>query len=473
MKQEQEGLAPRARSFRFMIARNCFAFFILLGSLLQSRAAAPAKDQHVILISIDGFPAWLWNDESLQVPNLRKLAAEGASTKAMTVSNPSITWINHTTLVTGVEPRKHGVLFNGLLVRQSDGKPPKIEQWVDKTKLVFAPTIYDVAHNAGLTTAESDWVAVTRAKTIDWSFAELPVADGVIEKEMIAAGLIKPEYINWMQLGPQRKSVTFLDNMWTKAAIHIFKAHKPNLLMFHTLNTDATHHTYGPGSMASHTALAYADRLVGDLIAAVDESGLRSRTTFFIATDHGFKKVTKIILPNVVLKKAGLAQGFGPSINKCDAYSMTQGGMAFVYITNPARKAELLPKLKEMFAQTEGVERVIDGADGHTLGMPTPEENAGMGDLVLYPKPGHAFKNDAAGEAVVIPSVNYGGTHGYFNGDPELDGIFIASGRGIKKGVVLERMANLDVAPTMAKLMGLTLPNTDGRVLDEVLAPGR
>ncbi|HEY1048168.1 MAG TPA: alkaline phosphatase family protein, partial [Prosthecobacter sp.] len=64
------------------------------------------KEHHVILISIDGFPAWLWNDESLQVPNLRKLAAEGASTKAMTVSNPSITWINHTTLVTGVEPRK-------------------------------------------------------------------------------------------------------------------------------------------------------------------------------------------------------------------------------------------------------------------------------------------------------------------------------------------------------------------------------
>src|SRR6185503_15118401 len=132
--------------------------------------AAPAGNQHVILISLDGFPAWLWNDESLMVPNLRKLAAEGATTKAMTVSNPSITWINHTTLVTGVNPRKHGVLFNGLLVRQGDGKPPKIEQWVDKTQLVFAPTLYDIAHEAGLTSAESDWVAVTRAKTIDWSF---------------------------------------------------------------------------------------------------------------------------------------------------------------------------------------------------------------------------------------------------------------------------------------------------------------
>ncbi len=435
-----------------------------------STCSKPApQDHHVILISIDGFPAWLWNDETLQIPNLRKLAAEGASTKAMTVSNPSITWINHTTLVTGVEPRKHGVLFNGLLVRQGDGKPPKIEQWADKTKLVFAPTLYDIAHENGLTTAESDWVAVTKAKTIDWSFAELPDEKGKVEQEMIAAGTITPQHIEWMQLGPKRKGVVFLDNMWTKAAIHIFKKHKPNLLMFHTLNTDSIHHTYGPGTGASHTALAYADRLVGDLIKAVDESGLRDKTTFIVATDHGFKKVTKIILPNVALKKAGLAKGIGPTINTCDAYTMTQGGMAFVYVTNPARKAELLPKLKEMFAQTEGVDRVIDGTEGHTLGMPTPEENPGMGDLILYPKAGYAFKNDAGGDAVVAPSVGYAGTHGYLNSDPELDGIFIASGRGIKKGILLDRMANLDVAPTIAKLMELKLPDVDGRMLEEIL----
>ena len=192
------------------------AAFIVIRTLTQK---TDSKGNHVILISIDGFPAWMWNDESLQVPNLRKLAAEGASTKAMTVSNPSITWINHTTLVTGVEPRKHGVLFNGLLVRQDGGKPAKIEPWVDKSKLVFAPTLYDIAHQAGLTTAETDWVAITRPGTITWSFAELPDAESPVVKEMIAAGTVTPEHIEWMQLGPKRKSVTFLDNMWTKACL--------------------------------------------------------------------------------------------------------------------------------------------------------------------------------------------------------------------------------------------------------------
>ena len=189
--------------------------------------------------------------------------------------------------------------------------------------------------------------------------------------------------------------MTFLDTMWTRAAIHIWRTHKPNLLLFHTLNTDSTHHAYGPGSMASYTALAYADRLVGDLVKAVDESGLRDRTTIMITTDHGFKKVTKIILPNLALRQAGLAQGLGPTNLTCDAHAMTQGGIAFVYVTNPGRKAELLPRLKELFSQIEGVDRVIDGNDGPTLGMPTPAENPGMGDLVLYSKTGYAFKSEA------------------------------------------------------------------------------
>jgi predicted AlkP superfamily pyrophosphatase or phosphodiesterase len=222
--------------------------------------------------------------------------------------------------------------------------------------------------------------------------------------------------------------------------------------------------------MASATALAYADRLVGDLLQSIEASGLRDKTTVIVTSDHGFKKVTKISLPNVVLKKEGLVRAQGGKVLSCDAYAMTQGGIAFVYVTDPARRAELLPKLKLRFAQTEGVDRVLDGDEAPTLGMPTPAENQGMGDLILYAKNGYAFRNDVGGDLVATPAVNYAGTHGYLSSDPELDAIFIISGRGIKKGVVMERMDNVDVAPTVARLLGITLPNPDGRVLEEVLA---
>lgn len=448
--------------------RTLLLILAVLSISLRPGAAEPDRDRHVILISIDGFPAYLWNDPTLMVPNLRQLAAKGVSAKAMTVSNPSITWINHTTLITGVEPRKHGVLFNGLLVRK-DGVPPVIEQWADKSRMVFAPTLYDLAHAAGLTTAESDWVAITNPGTVNWSFAELPKPEDAVVKEMITAGVATEEEIGWMQMGPNRKGVPFLDSMWTRAAIHMFETHQPNLLLYHTLNTDYIHHMYGPRSGPGFTALEYADRLVGDLIAAVDRSGLREKTTIVVATDHGFKKVTKFVQPNVLLKEAGLVRGFGPTVSSCDAYVMTQGGMAFAYVTNPTRRAELIPKLKELFATTEGIAQVIDGEEGPTLGMPKPSENAGMGDLILYAADGYAFRKEMTGDKVVVPAENYAGTHGYLSTDPELDGIFIASGAGIRKGLVLDRVRNLDVAPTLAKIMGLTFPEIDGRVLEEIL----
>jgi predicted AlkP superfamily pyrophosphatase or phosphodiesterase len=430
---------------------------------------AANKDRHVVLVTIDGFPANLWHDPTLPVPTLRQLAANGATANAMTVSNPSITWPCHTTLVTGVTPQKHGVLFNGLLVRQGPGKPPKIEPWVDKKRLVFVPTLYDLAHAAGLTSAESDWVAVTRPGTIQWSFGEIPNVDGPVEREMIAAGMITAEQLAGMQSGAVRSKTIWRDNMWTWGAIHMFKQHKPNLLLYHTLNTDGIHHRYGPGTDPSYTSLAYADRLLGDLIRAVDESGLRSKTTFIVTTDHGFKKVANFCYPNVVLKKAGLIKAAGPSVTHCDAYAMTQGGIAFVYILDPARKAELLPRLKELLTAAEGIDRVIDASEAHALGLPTPAENQGMGELILYPKNGYSFSAGVAGDVVTGPSINYGGSHGYFNGDPELDGIFVASGTGIKPGTKLDRIRNIDVAPTIARLLDLPLANPDGRVLEEIL----
>jgi predicted AlkP superfamily pyrophosphatase or phosphodiesterase len=448
---------------------------VFLASLTISAAVAaepaakpPHADDHVVLISLDGFAARFWHDESLPLPNLRQLAREGAAAEAMTASNPSITWINHTTISTGVTPRRHGVLYNGLLTRRGADQPPKVEPWVDKSRLVLAPTIYDLAYRAGLTTAEVDWVAITRPGTINWSFAEIAVADGLVEKEMVAAGLLRPEQIGWFW-GRERKNMTWIDTTWTQAASFIFEKHHPNLLLYHQLNTDAVQHAYGPGTMASYTALAYADRLVGDLLATIDRTGLRERTTVIVVSDHGFKRVSKVIYPNVLLRQDGLVTAEGSKIARCDCVVMAQGGLAFVHITNAARKAELLPVLKKRFAALEGVAQVVDGRDGPTLGMPTPEENQGMGDLLLFAKNGYAFKDNVAGDAAVEVSQGYLGTHGYLASDPDIDCIFIAQGRGIKRGASLGRIANLDVAPTIARLLGFQIPNAEGRVLEEIL----
>ena len=438
-----------------------------LGIVLSSVGAPiPARDRIVVLISIDGFPAYLWKDPTLVIPNLRQLAARGAVAEAMTVSNPSITWINHTTLVTGVNPRKHGVLFNGLLVRNGPTQPPKVEPWRDKAELVRVPTLYDVAFEAGLTTAQVNWVAILNSGTITHEFLEIPKPGGAIEQEMIAAGKVTLEDMRDFTKG---KVIDWRDEMWTRAGMHIVEMHQPHLLLFHLLTTDAANHQYGPGTLASRAAFAYADAQIGKLLAALDRAGLRDRATIVVVTDHGFKKVNKVIHTNVALRDAGLIRIKGDQIESCDAYVVAEGGMAFGYVTDLARRAELLPRLKEVCAKVEGVGEVLDGSEGPRFGMPTPTENPGMGDLILWAKPGYAFKDPANTAGTIVDPTNYLGTHGYANSDPELDGIFLASGYGIKVGSRIPRIRNLDVAPTLAALLGVQLPATDGRTLNEIL----
>src|SRR5437868_2520449 len=112
----------------WVLAAICF-----LSSVVQSAdiPSIPAKERIVVLVTVDGFPYWIWKDPSLSMPTLRKIAAEGA-VGSMQPINPSITWPNHTTLVTGANSSKHGVMYNGLLTRGAPGKPAKFEQWADK-----------------------------------------------------------------------------------------------------------------------------------------------------------------------------------------------------------------------------------------------------------------------------------------------------------------------------------------------------
>src|SRR4051812_44134717 len=130
---------------------------ILVLALAASAAVGQVrKDRHVIVISLDGFAAYALADQSLPFPNIRKLIASGATARVMTPVNPTVTWPNHTSMVTGVRPVKHGVLYNGLPVRGADGFSIRVQASVDKGTLVQAPTVYDAAFRAGLSTAEID-----------------------------------------------------------------------------------------------------------------------------------------------------------------------------------------------------------------------------------------------------------------------------------------------------------------------------
>jgi predicted AlkP superfamily pyrophosphatase or phosphodiesterase len=413
-------------------------------------SAAVHKQQTVVVLSLDGFPAYALDDPRLPIPTLRKLAREGAAATAMQPINPTVTWPNHTTMVTGVDASHHHVLFNGLLTRNPDDTSMTIEPWRNKDLLVHAETVYDVAYRAGLTTAQVDWVAIYGARTIHWSFAEQPDPNGLIESELIQAGLVTKEQLaNFDDSSP-----AWQDEIRTDAAVEILKRYKPNLMLVHLLCLDDINHQYGPMSDASLEAMAFLDDRVKQIADTLTSS--HQPFTLLIVSDHGFRKTTHAIYPNTLLRQEGLVT---------DASVVPDGGIAMVYVTDPDRRAELLPKLSTLFRGVEGVEHVYTQEDFGKLGLPSPGQSDQAPDLLIAAKPGNVFASgvpDGKGEA-------NGGTHGYLNSDPQMQAIFMAWGSGIKPGVRLGTISNLDVAPTIAVLLGIELTKATGRPLTGIL----
>ena len=63
----------------------------------------------------------------------------------------------------------------------------------------------------------------------------------------------------------------------------------------------------------------------------------------------------------------------------------------------------------------------------------------------------------------------YVASHRKLNSEPEMNAIFVALGRGIRWGKQLGTIRNLDVAPTIAALLGIRMTDIDGRILTELL----
>jgi predicted AlkP superfamily pyrophosphatase or phosphodiesterase len=325
------------------------------------------KSRTVVVISLDGFPAYALEDPRLPIPTLRKLAREGTVAASMQPINPTVTWPNHTAMVTGVDASEHHVLFNGLLTHSEKGARPTIEPWRDKELMVHVPTIYDIAYLAGLTTAQVDCVAIYRAKTINWQFPELPDSNGAIERELIAAGMVTPEQLRTFEDSSQ----AWQDEIWTAAAEHILEKYKPNLLLFHLLTLDDTNHAYGPMSPASFTAMAFLDDRVKQIVDVLHRTGLRRRATVIIVSDHGSRTIKHKIHPNALLRERGfLSQGQGKPNG--DAWVVAEGGTAMVYATNSDHKVEVVSELRRAFASAEGVDRVYGVEELPKIGLPVP-----------------------------------------------------------------------------------------------------
>lgn len=202
-------------------------------------ATLESKIEHIVIISVDGMGSDVF--AAAEAPNVDKLVASGAfSAHAQTV-NMSETLPSHASMVSGMIPEKHGILWGVPYI----GWPG-----------MNGPTLFSVAHNAGLSTA-------------------------------MVFGKQKMNYL----ILPNSVDTCFCtdahDPEIKDQAVKIIQAGLPNVLFIHFPDTDRVGHAFGWGSQNQLYAVNFADGLIGEIVTALENGGYLNSTLLIVTADHG------------------------------------------------------------------------------------------------------------------------------------------------------------------------------------------
>lgn len=267
---------------------------------------------------------------------------------------------------------------------------------------------------------------------------------------------------------------------WTgRVAEYMARTYEPDLLIVYHLPVDEIEHQYllpGPGE-AGYSEKEYekgrelirrayqlADADLGRLLA-VPGYGLDD-AAYVLVSDHGMAPVhTTVNLP-AVLKQAGLEV----SGRETDAVVSSSGGSANVYLRvkgrvedgsiEPGDVEAVLERVAKAFGELKDEEgnKVFELVlYGDSLGQ-HGLAHAHAGDLVAIANIGYVLNYRATLEEPLFSPPPYVAQHGYNPENPLMHGIFLAAGKGVNGPRKLGCVSLLDVAATVAELLGIEPP---------------
>jgi arylsulfatase A-like enzyme len=428
---------------------------VLVVFSLQISAQQKPAAQHVVLITIDGFRPDFYLDSAWHAVNIRSLMKEGAYTLGQNSVFPSMTYPSHTTIVTGVQPATHGVYYNAMF--EPAGSTGKI-YWNDSS--IKVPTLWKAVQDKGMKATALFW-PVSADAPVSYNIPDIgSMGETVREQYSRPAGFmntVRKEVFDGAAKIEYGRDVNV-----AKIAAYVIQKDQPNLMTIHFFSVDHAQHMQGREGDLVKAAVAGADSGIAIIVDALKAANIWSNTVIIVTGDHGFVTVKTNVNPNVWLSKAGLLNDVKTGDWKAQFF--TVGGSAWLYLKDK-NDTKTLQQVKDLLAalpeDQKKLFRIIDrkqldaiGANPEVAFALSGENNTSLGNAFI--------------EEVVKPGK--GGSHGYFPDFHEIQTGFVAHGPGISKGAVIPVMNERDIAPSVAKLLGIDFPSAVGKIPAGLLA---
>ena len=393
--------------------------FIVIGTLYLTSCFAQHQkedkpDTYVVMLSLDAF-RWDYSD-LFNTPNLNRIAREGVKAKSLISCYPSKTFPNHYSIATGLHPDHHGIVNNS---------------FYDQNLGYYSLGDRKSVENAQFYGGEPIWVTAEKQGVISasfyWAGSEAPIKG------------YHPHY--WKKY---KQKVPFEDRVDTVINwLSLPEPVRPRLITWYLHEPDWTSHEYGPTSQEVKHVVEKIDSLLGIFLQKVEELPHASKINILIVSDHGMASISpdKFISLSKHLDK--------------DWFEVISGSNP-VYSLQPKEEYRQkvitilkgIPNLKT-WERKDIPSRYVYGT------------NSRINDILLEAEMGYSISwaDDNEGYS--------GGTHGYDNLYPEMQGIFYAKGPAFKENFIQPSFMNINIYPLIAHILGLTPEKVDGN-LEEV-----
>lgn len=438
----------------------------LLATALAALLPTAVLAEPVLLISIDGLrPGDVLEagKRGLSLPNLRRFVTEGAHASGVTGVLPTLTYPSHTTLMTGAAPAKHGIVANNSF------DPTGINQggWYWYAQDIKLPTLWEAATKGGLSTGNVHWPVSVAAKGVTWNLPQIwrtGHADDAKLLDALATPGLKAE-LEAKVGAPYAMGIDESlsgDQLRGRFATALIAAHKPQFLTVYLTALDHEQHAMGPDSPAARAVLEKIDAIVGDVVAA--EMQAHPDAVVALVSDHGFEATHSAINLYRPFIDAGLITlDKDGKVASWLAMPWISGGSAAIMLARPddaalaARVKALLDKLAANPAN--GIIEVADKAQIAAMGG-NPQAT-----YYINLAPGYVTDIYRGPTAPVVTRSSVKGMHGYFPGPANLRATFLIMGKGIARDKDLGLIDMRAIAPTLAKVMGASLPDAEAEAL--------
>lgn len=397
----------------------------------------------VVLISLDAL-----FDQDLplmrQQPFFGEFLAHASGCTHVRTVYPALTYPAHTTLVTGVDPRQHGIGHN-------QPHHPELEAsmrpWYWDRAQVKVPNLFDAVKEAGGSCASVLWPVTGKTKSIRWNFPEVLALPGENQTwKMLRYG--SPLWLLQMELRHRSERVSlrepYLSDYATILLKDVIASHAPDLSAVHLVDLDDMRHHHGVFNRETRKAIQRLDHRAAEIWETMQHTPGMEGAALCLVSDHGQADVRETVSLGDVLTRLGLGSLFTVQSN---------GFGAYLFFRQKEEEAAHLGELTDFLRQH--MEELRASA------VYSAEDLAAMGavegvSLAVEAAPGVVY-DDGLPQAKREKA-----THGFGPGHPAENCLFALRGKGIREGVWIPDMPMRDVAPTLAGILGVKMPQARG-----------